>query len=464
MLLSSEFKSCDFGDKRLTDRVISLATSISENPECSINAASGSFAASKAAYRFFQNEKVNPATILSKHGENTLERAKSCHSRVLVVQDTTDLIYTQFPSIQDLGQRLKAREGYKVGVSGLLLHSSFVVSAEGVPLGVLKQTFYTYDEVRERRGQSAVNVAGLNKKIPIEQKVSHRWIHHLSETSRVLADTSSQVVHVADREADIYEFLQAACDHDCHYVVRSSWNRRTHEGSSFHAASTIEEKLANVSAEGKITLVIEREPVDFCIKKVNILLKPPQRSSEAKSMDLVPLRVGVVDIQQVDCAADAIHWRLLTNLPIESIDEVVEVISIYKQRWSIECFHRILKSGFGVEKARLANRKRIERLASLLSVVSWHIFWLFQFGRKMPNLEASKVFSPLAVEVLKVSAKKLKIKTSSLLSIGNAVGIIAQLGGFLGRKGDGEPGMMTIWRGWRNLHERIEFMEALTCG
>jgi hypothetical protein len=164
---------------------------------------------------FFQNEKVNPVAILGKQVENTLERAKSCHSRVLVIQDTTDLIYTQFPSIKDLGQRLKAR------VSGLLLRSSFVVSSEGVPLGVLKQTFYTYDEVREKRGQSAVNVRGLNKKVPIEQKVSHQWIDHLSETSRLLTATSSQIVHVADRECDIYEFLQSASDHYCQYDVRS---------------------------------------------------------------------------------------------------------------------------------------------------------------------------------------------------------------------------------------------------
>jgi hypothetical protein len=78
----------------------------------------------------------------------------------------------------------------------------------------------------------------------------------------------------------------------------------------------------------------------------------------------------------------------------------------------------------------------------------------------MPNLEASEVFTPLAIEVLKASAKKLKIKTPSLLSIGNNIQIIDRLGGFLGRKDDGEPGIIGILRGWRNLQERIEFMEA----
>jgi len=100
----------------------------------------------------------------------------------------------------------------------------------------------------------------------------------------------------------------------------------------------------------------------------------------------------------------------------------------------------------------------------MLSIVSWHIFCLYQFGRKTPSIEASRVFDKITIKVLKTSAKKLKINTGPILSIGKAVLIIARLGGFLGRRGDGEPGMISIWRGWRCLHERIEFMEALTCG
>lgn len=79
-------------------------------------------------------------------------------------------------------------------------------------------------------------------------------------------------------------------------------------------------------------------------------------------------------------------------------------------------------------------------------------------------MAAKKVFDPLAIEDLKTSAKKLKIITAPILSIADAVKIIARLGGFLARKRDGNPGMMSIWRGWKNLHERIEFMEALTYG
>lgn len=461
--LAYEFEGCEFGDKRLTRRVTNLADSLSENPELSINAACGSFAASKAAYRFLQNQKVTPAQIMKGHLQNTRDRIADCHSRILIVQDTTDLIYTQFPSIQDLGTRLRSEKGYKNDVSGIMLHTSFAVSAEGIPLGILKQTTFTNDEIREKRGQNEVCVRGINKSIPIEQKGSYRWIDHLTTANQSVGSFGSNIVHVADRECDIYEFLQAACDQNSCFVVRSSSNRRTHEGT-VRNSSTIDEKIAESTDLGLIAIKSNGREVTCRIRAITTQLRPPQRNGKAKSMDLQPLFIGVVDIKEDSCEADPIHWRLLTNLPVATFENALEIANIYRQRWSIECFHRIIKSGFGIEEARLGNRQRLENLLSMLSIVSWHIFWLYQFGRKTPSIEASRVFDKTTIEVLKTSAKKLKICTGPVLSIGTAILIIAKLGGFLGRRVDGEPGMISIWRGWRCLHERIEFMEALTCG
>jgi hypothetical protein len=462
--VADELRNCNFGDKRLTKRAMSLGDSVSQNPEYSINAACGSFSASKAAYRFFQNKKVNPTSILSGHLQETLIRSAAIASKILVIQDTTDLIYTKYPSIQGLGHRLKSNASFSDSVKGILLHSSLAVTFEGVPLGILKQTFFTYDEMREKRQQDSVNIRGINKKLPIDKKASFRWVDHFIETNKSLKSIESEIIHVADREGDVYEFLQAVNDEKSHLVIRSNANRRTHEGPAFHDASTIEKKLKDSPILGKTEVSVDGKPVSCIVKSVTTLLKPPARSGEAKCMILQPLSIGVVEVKEEGNSSDPIHWRLLTTLSIKNFDEVVNVISIYKQRWSIECFHRILKSGFGVEEARLGTRQRLENLASLLSVVSWHIFWLFQFGRKIPDLAAKEIFDPLAIQVLQTSAKKLKITPGSNLNIGEALLIVARLGGFLGRKGDGLPGMISIWRGWRCLHERIEFMEALTCG
>ena len=277
-------------------------------------------------------------------------------------------------------------------MKGILLHSSFAVNSDGVPLGLLKQTFFICDDLREKRQQEGINIRGINKKIPIEQKARFRWIDHFIDTNNALKSVDADLVHVADRECDIYKFVQVVEDSQSQFVVRSNANRRTHEGPAFHDASTIDVKLKEAPILGKLTIDVEGKPVICLVKALTTLLKPPARSREAKSLNLQPLLVGVVEVKEEGGSADPIHWRLLTNLSIKNFNEVTEVIAIYKQRWSIESFHRILKSGFGIEEARLGTRQRLENLASLLSIVSWHVFWLFQFGRKMPELAAQEVF------------------------------------------------------------------------
>jgi hypothetical protein len=112
-------------------------------------------------------------------------------------------------------------------------------------------------------------------------------------------------------------------------------------------------------------------------------------------------------------------------MPCATLEAALDVVNIYKQRWSFVCFHRILKSGFGIEEARLLNRQRLENLTSVLSIISWHIFWLYQFGRKVPLMDASLIFDPVTIAVIKTSAKKLKIAVGNTLSMGHAVLIIA---------------------------------------
>ena len=268
---------------------------------------------------------------------------------------------------------------------------------------------------------------------------------------------------MADRECDIYEFLQAAVDEKSKFVARSCANRRTHECRAIDS-STIGDKLAVSPDLGTIIINKDRKLRDFHVRSMSTCLRPPQRSPDAKSMPLSALSVCIVEVREVGSNEDPIHWRLITNLPVKNYDDACEIIGIYRQRRNIECFHRILKSGFSVEKARLKNRKRLENLISMLSIMSWHIFWLYQLGRNFPSLDAAIILDKITVKVLKKSAGQIRVPIQGDLLIGDALLIIARLGGFLARRGDGNPGMMSIWRGWRCLHERIEFMEAMTYG
>lgn len=119
-------------------------------------------------------------------------------------------------------------------------------------------------------------------------------------------------------------------------------------------------------------------------------------------------------------------------------------------------------TGYDFGDYRLRKRvSRLENLASLLSIFSWHIFWLYNLSRALPSISAKKIFTDGEVKVLKISAKKLKIYFEKF-NLQTAVLIIARLSGFSGRKCDGLPGMINIWRGWRKLHERLEFIEELS--
>jgi len=198
-----EFQGCEFGDKRLTTRLMKFSNTIRESPQTSINAACGSFDQSKAAYRFLQNEKITPKKILDPHVTQTLERMKECKNPIIIIQDTTTLTYS-FPTIKNLGTKVKLK-GFKHGVKGVELHTSLAVNFEGVPLGILKQNFFTQKEEVES-------------------------------------------IHVADRECDIYEFLHTAHEKKLNYVVRSNANRRLYSGARRVKFNTIEKNLSSVPA------------------------------------------------------------------------------------------------------------------------------------------------------------------------------------------------------------------------
>ncbi|MFW7377842.1 MAG: IS4 family transposase [Oligoflexus sp.] len=459
--VACEFNGCNFGDSRLVKRAQILSSSISRNPELSIHAACASSKDSKAAYRFFQNENVTPSAILSGHISNTLKRAANTGEDILVIQDTTDLIYSQFPSIEGLGERHKAKN-YEVGVKGILLHNTIAVTRSGIPLGLLKQTFFTHDDYRQKRNQVDKNIAGSNKKVPFEEKESYRWVEHFRETDQLLRKVANRVIHVADRECDIFEFLYNVESSGSHYVVRSKANRMTQEGPRSKDTDNIQNKLDRSPALATLIVSKENEGIECELRSVSVILKIPQRLPEAQSETMQNIKVSIVEVKSKENSSKKLHWRLLTNLPCSNDKSALNIVEIYKQRWSIECFHRVLKSGFGVEKARLASRKRLENLASLLSIVSWYIFWLYNFGRAFPTLSAQNIFDEQAIEVLKISSKKLKVVIRGNFDIRQGILILARLGGFAGRKNDGEPGMINIWRGWRKLQERIEFMEELT--
>jgi hypothetical protein len=281
---------------------------------------------------------------------------------------------------------------------------------DGVPLGIAKQTFFTFDEVKAGRGQKNTNEPGINKNFPINKKASYRWLDHLQSLNKLVCKHNTSIIHVADREADIYEFLHLSATEASSFVVRSNNDRLTQGVTRREKTPTLTKLNSNASPLLTVTFTVDGVEIKCEIRHLTTTLRPPQRLPTAQSGTLKPIEVSVVDVQQIECNHDPVHWRLLTNSPCSSVEEILEVAKIYRRRWAIECFHRILKPGFQVEEVRLANRQRIENLATVLSIVSWFVFWLYKFGRSSPGTFAASVIDKDGIKVLIVSAKKLKIK------------------------------------------------------
>ena len=206
-----EFSGLDLGDTRLNDRLVHIADALTAQPMSPISTACGDWSAVKAAYRFFDNDKVSAEKVLDPHFQQTIERMRD-HERVFAIQDTTYLDYTDHPATHGLGPIGKRSQKYR----GMLKHTTFVVSASGLPLGCLTDKVWVRD----------ASDKGDYKTKPLEAKESYKWIQALSQT-HTRTPEGVEVITICDREADIYEFFVEAKEHP--FVIRSGQTRRSED-------------------------------------------------------------------------------------------------------------------------------------------------------------------------------------------------------------------------------------------
>jgi hypothetical protein len=113
----------------------------------------------------------------------------------------------------------------------------------------------------------------------------------------------------------------------------------------------------------------------------------------------------------------------------------------------VEEFHKILKSGCRIETCRLQTGQRLIRYVTLCSVIAWRLYWLTHVNRTAPTAPATTILAPEEVAALQVLSASALPPTTSPLTTREAVRLIATLGGFLGRRHDGELGITVLWRG-----------------
>ena len=455
---SKEFCSVELGDKRLNQRLLKVASDLLNNPTDPIHGACNNWSEAKAAYRLFNNHKLQEETILQKHQEKTLKRmGKVEDSVIFAIQDTTALNYTHHPKKKGIN-KINKNVGFAKPTTGFFLHNTLLMTENGLPLGLLDQKIYQhYPEEKTH-----------HKNRPITQKQSFRWIEALRTTKSLCQQKT--VVTIGDREADIFELFTEAEKLEAKVLIRATKDRiLIKQAGQEH--QTLWKRMKETSLKGLHLIQLparHNQPERLAsleIRYAEITLKAPQRNPGAKEALLSELTMQAVWLYETQPPLnnDPLEWMLLTNIPISSIEDAIKMGKWYRLRWQIECYHRILKSGCKIEECRLETYDRLKKFVRIKSVIAFRLFWLTLVNRVDSEASSAQILEGHEWKALCCHITKNRQPPSKPPTVREAVRMIAKLGGFLGRKHDGEPGMTYIWRGWQKLTLIADFWLSI-CG
>jgi len=439
-----EFATSRFGDKRLKSRLIKLAKQFSDKPLSSINQAGEDWADAKAAYRFFDNEKVGEDEILAPHLLRTQERMRG-YGLVLAVQDTTEVDYSTHVATTGLGPI----GNHGGSAAGLMMHTTVAFTEEGLPLGLIAQDVWSRPhEPREKE----------KKSVRIEEKESYKWIKALEKTAHS-TPANVPLITLGDREADVYELLLRAEQLAAKYVIRAAQDRRLENETSL-----LWEQLAQPKVAGRIELEVaaqENRPKRIAkaeVRFASVSIRAPQRLKELRMEGWKEVSIWAVWVKEKNAPKDVepIEWMLLTNVEVKDFADAVQRIDWYRIRFSIEVYHKVLKSGCHVEASRLMTAARLKKHLALLCVIGWRLFWMTFLNRTDPAAACRLILAEHEWKALYCRIHKSNQLPDKVPTVREAVRWIARLGGFLGRKADKEPGVTVVWRGWQRLTDMAE--------
>jgi Transposase DNA-binding/Transposase DDE domain len=440
------FGQASLGDVRRTKRLVEVATNMANDPAGSIPQQSETWADAKAAYRLFDAEDVTFAAVSECHWNL---RHQCGPGTFLILSDTSELDFGKHRQLEGVGPT-----GNGSG-RGLLLHSGLMLDAKTKNLLCLAGAELLCRKPK-RKGEKASE--RLKRK-----RESERWGDLIDRIGP--APPEATWVHVMDREADNYEVFCHAQDQDTHWVIRTRTLTRKIlvdlDGSKPMALRKYLEELALAGrfelevlpkAQSRREAARQGRTATMEVRQGFVYLPPPRRRSLylRQRQQVAPIATGVIWVREVNPPAgeEPVEWVLYTSLPIDTWEDVETVIAYYKARWLIEEWHKAIKTGTSIKARRLETADRLAPLIALSSIEAVRLVQLKTMARAEPERPAEGLVPSLYLWMLR---RALHIKQEKKLTIREFFRGVAQLGGFLGRKGDGEPGWQTTWHGWEKL-------------
>ena len=429
------FGNCQLGDARRTRRAVTVTRQMVEFPDGSTPQQTEKWADLKAVYRLFDSKEATFTAFAEPHWKLTRSRARGT---VLIIGDTMETDFGIHREIDGLGPT-----GNEFGL-GFLLHNSMMVDADSSEiLGMAGQELFyrqpvpndkTSDQFKQRVRESEV------------------WGRVIDQIGRPASGV--KYVHVFDRGADNLEVFCHLIEQQSDWVIRSAQLHRTvfdeaGEKTDVRRLLAAQPCLGTYDLKVRVAKGRSSRTAHMEVRAAQATIRKPRRMTAwLKSIEFEEVTQWIVEAREVNApkGAEALHWVLWTSLPVASFAAAWTIIEYYEKRWLIEEYHKAIKTGCRLESRQYQTASRLEAVAGVISVIAVRLLQLKMLARTQPNLPAKNVVPRQWLLMLRALRTGAQIET-----VEQFVRQLAGLGGFLMRKGDGQPGWMTIWRGTQKL-------------
>jgi len=439
-----QFGQCELGNALRTRRLKRVAVAMLSCPEQSLSKQNPEWADLKGAYRLFSNEHVSFRAVAEPHWKQTRGTKPG---RYLLISDTTDVEKSSHPATEGMGM-LGNGEG-----RGMQLHSCLVYNCDQQSIEGTAGALVHY---RSRTSKTETRMQRLDR-----DRESQVWGKLVEEIGRPPA--GSRWIHVFDRGGDNFEAMCHILSNGCDFVIRVAKLQRnvvTESGETL----PLKQAISSAKVLGRYTLALRSRPgvkartAELQVSVLTVTFPQPRPCSQwVKQCGIDNIRVNVVVVEEtkVKQGVTPIRWILMTSLPVETFQQAWQVIDDYERRWLIEEYHKVLKTGCRMESHALRTADRLEALIGLISVIGTRLLQLKLIGRYDQQAKAKNHVPAGWLKGLELARPKLQGKT---LTVYEFFRELAKMGGFLARKGDGEPGWQTVWYGFQKLQLLLQGM------
>lgn len=421
--LYDQFSKIDAKDIRLQTRAVTIAIGCAEHPEESLAARFDDWAALKATYRFFGNSKITHQMLQQPHYHQVLAKARSLKETILFIQDGSELLFNSHPWTQGLGPTADSNG------NGLMFHSCLVAkyheSEETEILGL------GYQEAWVRPEKKSAN----------ESKESKVWLR----TLKSMGPPQENWVSIGDRANDIYDFLDNANKLGWKYIVRARHDRKVEiDGKQTRLFPWIRQQTGKCTSKlyvkGKGEEFSGEVTLEITWSKARLL--PPGNISSVAGEEVTYIRVWCSEKPKLE-------WLLITNLSVNNEEDALRIVKMYRRRWLIEDYHKAIKTGFRIEDNQLKQASRILALFGMIGVIATKLLAIRERCRLSPTTPVEEKIPKPWISLIE---RFLNVKLKTVRDFWRS---LARMGGFIGRKSDGEPGWQTIWKGYKRLQDML---------